>query len=323
MVAITQKELARQLGVSRSLVSMALSDAPAVNAQTKRRIRRAAADLGYVRDLGAATLAGGRARVVGLLLSNLRNPFFEGVADAVQRHAEALDLTAFIATGGNDEERERQVVDRFRALRPAGLIIVSPSSTPQTLQAVARQVPLVVIGQQKTRGLVDLVHIDEAAAATLIAARARQWGARRLALLTEAAAGTDDTIPFRQAAIAAAAAAAGLDFADLATIEAAVALAAASRHGELTISAHNDATAAPLVTALRSAGLIPGGDVAVIGFDDTHVAAQPEFSLTSVRQDPDALAAAALDLVTTRLDNPNRRGRVSVIAPTLTLRASG
>jgi len=63
--------------------------------------------------------------------------------------------------------------------------------------------------------------------------------------------------------------------------------------------------------------------VAVIGFDDTHVAQQLEFNLTSVHQDPDVLAEAALDLVVTRLDNPDRKGRVSVIAPTLTIRGSG
>ena len=89
----TQSDVARLAGVSRGLVSLALSGSPMVAEDSRRRILAAAEELGYTRDLGAATLAAGRSQVLGVVLPDLRNPFFEDLIDALQRRAHgAADL---------------------------------------------------------------------------------------------------------------------------------------------------------------------------------------------------------------------------------------
>ena len=72
----TQADVARMAGVSRGLVSLALAGRPGVSSATRRRIQDAADRLGYSRDLSAASLATGSSPVLGIILPNLRNPFF-------------------------------------------------------------------------------------------------------------------------------------------------------------------------------------------------------------------------------------------------------
>jgi DNA-binding LacI/PurR family transcriptional regulator len=302
---------------------MALADSPLVADRTKERIKASADTLGYVRDLGAAALAGGRSAIAAVLLPDLRNPFFEDLVDSIERHAAERGLLAVVATAGNDPSRERRVVAGLQQLRPAGLVAVSPAATGRTLREYAQELPVVVIGVQGVGGRVDVVHVDEAAAAGLVAARACQWGAQRVAQLPPSAAGRDGAVGFRRDATRRAVLDAGLEYLDLESVAQAVALAGREAVGDLMIAAHNDFTAVNLVAALRAAGSAPGRDVGVIGFDDTYLAKLPEFSLTSVDQGPDALGATAVGFVTSRIDAPEAEGRESVVPPALSVRASG
>ena len=78
--AATQSDVARAAGVSRSLVSLALSGSPKVVADTRRRIREAAASPGYRVNVSASSLARRSSTIIGLVLPNLRNAFFEQVS---------------------------------------------------------------------------------------------------------------------------------------------------------------------------------------------------------------------------------------------------
>jgi DNA-binding LacI/PurR family transcriptional regulator len=322
---VTQKELANRLGVSRSLVSMALSDSPLVAEETRYRIKAAAAELGYVRDIAAANLAIGRSTIVGVLLPDLRNPFFEGVVDALQRHAAANGLLALVATGANDRERERGVIERFQELRAAGLVAVSPAASRRQLQSYAKQLPVVTIGTLPVGGLVDVVHVDEPAAAALIVSRVRELDIPNLVHLALAPPGRhDDTVAVRRDAIAQAAATA-LGFRAYGTIEETLAFVRAEVKAgrRVAVSVHNDVTAVNLTSALRGAGLAVGSDVAVFGFDDTPLAALSEFDLTSLAQGSEALGRTAVELLLDHLANPDRKGREVVVKPHLSIRSSG
>nr|WP_300146425.1 LacI family DNA-binding transcriptional regulator [Propionicimonas sp.] len=326
MSTINQKGLADHLGISRSLVSMALSDSPLVAEETKKRVLAAAAELGYVRDVSAASLAGGRAMAVGVLLPNLRNSFFEGILEPIERLAEVHGLLTLIThTGGtqdatsNYRERERRLVRRLRELRTAGLIAVTPASSARTLQEYARQLPTVVIGARRVGGLADTVHVDEPAAAALIVERALRRGSTRIASLGVWVTGRE-TIEYRNSCLEQAAAG-RLEYSQLDSVEAAVALAGGA--APLTIAAHNDQIAINLITALRGAGVGVGDRVQVIGFDDTHLAEMPQFSLTSVNQNAQEMGAKAVQLLLDRLESPDRSAREVIVEPFLTIRNSG
>ena len=106
----TQRDVARAAGVSRGLVSLALSGSSLVADDTRERIVQVAHELGYTRNLGAASLASKRSPVVGVVLPDLRNPFFESVVDNLQHEADGLGLLPLVATSADDRSRETTVL---------------------------------------------------------------------------------------------------------------------------------------------------------------------------------------------------------------------
>lgn len=322
----TQSDIARVAGVSRGAVSLALSSSPGVGQATRERILKVAEELGYVRNLGAASLAGQFDATVGVILPNLRNPFFETLVAEVQRRGLEVDLLPLIVTSLDEPGREVTVMRKLHELRVAGIIIASPVSPPEQIVKMSATLPIAVIGSASPGGDVDAARMDEAHAARLIAQhlRARRWG-RILHLSAELGSG-DIWVTHRQQALASAFV--GMPFAHATVPDGALIQPIIDAHDPrnrdepLAIIAHNDLLATDVTTALHGLGLTPGRDVAIISFDDTHMAARPEYSLTSIHQDARALAFTALDMLAERGQGLAEPGRDVVVAPTLTVRSS-
>ncbi|QGF22982.1 LacI family DNA-binding transcriptional regulator [Raineyella fluvialis] len=323
----TQSDVARRAGVSRGLVSLALSGSTRVAPQTRRRIVAAAEELGYTRNLGAASLASARSPIVGVVLPNLRNPFFEAVVEAIQEAARGHALLPLVATASNDDALERSVVGRFQELRAAGAVLVSPFAPAATLSAYAELLPVVTVGSEALSPGVDAVHVDEAAAAELLVDHLLARGYREIIHLSPRGQEADPSVSVRRREQVRAMAAHGLSTRILEAEDDAGEvvrrlLAEDPPDVPWAITAHNDLMAMDAVAALRAAGVAVGRDVGVCGFDDTYLAGRAEFSLTSVDQHPALLGEAALDLLVARQADPTRPGQECVIAPRLSVRSS-
>jgi len=112
--AATQSDVARAAGVSRSLVSLALSGSPKVAADTRERIEEVAASLGYRVNVSAASLARKRSSIIGLVLPNLRNAFFEQVAACLAQASARRGLTLFVTVGSDQPEVLHQAIESLR-----------------------------------------------------------------------------------------------------------------------------------------------------------------------------------------------------------------
>lgn len=339
----TQSDVARAAGVSRGLVSRALSGDPSVTPATRKRIMSAAEELGYTRNLGAATLAARRSPVMGVVLPDLRNPFFESIVDALQSEAAAAGLLPLIATASNDRSREATILHRFREFRVAGVAIISPVQTLENLAAAALSLNMVLVGAPGAVDNLTSVHVDEAAAARLIVRHASERGWRKIISISEETGPGQVWAELRRDALAAAAREAGIPFTAL---EAHTGATVSWRLHELLagegsreangpdnpidalqgslIVGHNDLVALDLLAALRAMGYAPGRDVGVIGFDDTHLARRPEFDITSVSQDDAQLARLTVEALTAQADNrrSTAEGREWAVTPSLSVRSS-
>ena len=322
----TQSDVAQAAGVSRGAVSLALSGSPGVGEETRERIRAVAAELGYVRNLGAAALAGQFESALGVVLPDLRNPFFESLVAQIQHRGVSHDRLPLFVTALDDPDQEAMVMRKLHELRVAGIIVVSPVSPPEHLATMSGILPIASIGTEPIGGCADVVHMDEDRAALLISEHVRAGGWRKVLHLSGMPGPGDVWVDRRRRALEEA-------FKDMPFTHVAVRDDALihpvirARNPEdsaepLAIVAHNDLTAMDVISAVRSLGLVPGRDVAVIGFDDTHMAARPEFSLTSIHQDAGDLSQIALDMLRERAANPTEPGREAVLAPTLTVRSS-
>ncbi len=320
----TQRDVAEAAGVSRGLVSLALSDSPGVSPQTKARILQVADQLGYVRNLSAAFLAGGLPTALGVVLPGLRNPFFESVIAEVNRHAEDLGLLPLVVTTGNDPLREQTVIRKLLEMRVAGCVVVAPASPDVDLQRLGRSVPMVVLGAEPIGDMVDVVRMDEGEAATTVFRHLQSRGWERVWHLTPRDARKDRGVEGRACALQEAAG--DLPFTHVIAANdqalAPVLRRALYGGGRPAIITHNDLLGVDVITALRAMGYSPGQDVGVVSYDDTHLAQRPEIQLSSVRQKCSQLVGLALELLVGRGQTPDLPAREAVSHPELAHRAS-
>ena len=134
--AATQSDVARAAGVSRSLVSLALSGSPKVAADTRRRIREVAASPGYRVNVSASSLARRSSTIIGLVLPNLRNAFFERIAACLGRAAARRGLTLFVTVGSDQPQVLHRAIESLLGVRVAGIILVSPWLPREDLLAI-------------------------------------------------------------------------------------------------------------------------------------------------------------------------------------------
>lgn len=139
-------EVAKALGVAPSTVSRAFNDPRKLRPETVQRVRRKAAELGYVRNEHARALITGRAGSLGFIVPDITNPFFPPMVRAAQRAAEQRGLGVFIADTDGNPDRERAMIDRLIP-RVEGLVLASSRLPDADLLAVAEKIPLVLINR--------------------------------------------------------------------------------------------------------------------------------------------------------------------------------
>ena len=141
----TIRELAEYTGLSPAAVSYALRGMQ-VSAETERRVREAAEELGYEADPIARALAGGATAVVGLLVGSLADFWNQELVRAVQRELYGAARSTLVADADGEPARELELAQRLVAQRVDGLVVVPIGPASGGWAAIARQVATVTIG---------------------------------------------------------------------------------------------------------------------------------------------------------------------------------
>ena len=300
------EDVARAAGVSTATVSRALRGLPNVSADTRDRVRAAAAELGYVASPSAASLASGRTHTIGLISPSINRWFFANVIDGAERtlRAQGFDVLLYTFDSPGENPRARVDSDVLRRRVDGILVVGLPLAADEVAALLRLGRPLVCIGWGG-HGQVT-VRLDDRATAAAATNHLIALGHRRIAHLTGA---PDDVAPSsppveRAAGWRDALTAAGIDVDP-----------ALERHGQFTVEggraamreliatapdltavfAASDEMAMGAILALREAGLTVPADVSVIGVDGHDLGEL--VGLTTLAQPASEQGAAAARIV--------------------------
>ena len=323
----TIRQLAEYTGLSPAAVSYALRGLH-VSAETEERVRQAAAELGYEADPIARALAGGETGVVGLLVGSLSDFWNQELVRAVQRELYGAQRSTLVADGDGEPARELELAQRLVDQRVDGLVVVPVGPASGDWVTIARQLPLVTIGDALpgVTAAGEVVFDNERGVEETL----RHLGAlghRRVTVLSWAA----ETSPDRAAERAAVASARALE------IECDLVACAYSLNGSRPLALEllrapdrptavlclSDSIAYGVYVACAELGLSIPGDVAVAGFGDHPISRLLDPPLTSTFWDVDQAAELATRFLEQALgDDGPQPTRREVIVPALVTRAS-
>ncbi len=319
----TIRDVAARAGVSKSLVSLALQNAPRVSPETRAAILAAAGELGYRRNAAAHALGAGRTRTIGVFVLDLHNPVTADVLDAVQAEARRRDYRTIVVVGGDDADAERAELEKLLEFRVEGVIALGHRLPAGLEAAVGAHCPGVVIGS--AHGPVphlDSVSTDDVQGAGLAVDHLVALGHRRIAYIDG---GSSSVARDRRRGYRSAMTRHGLadaicvipgSFTDEGGHRGACrALDAADPPTALFVV--NDLAAIGALAAVAERGLSVPDDVSVVGFDGTRLAGLRPLSLTTVGQPLAELGTLAVARLCGRLDgDPPGQSRTR-LPPTL------
>ncbi len=142
----TIKEIAKQLKVSISTVSRALSDHPRIGLRTKMRVQQLAKELNYEPNAQAISFKQKKTFVIGVILPYIREEFFSEAISGIETAAMEHEYTILFGQSHDDPEREKKVVETMKKQRVDGLIISlsKQTNTYEHLQALDKyDIPVV------------------------------------------------------------------------------------------------------------------------------------------------------------------------------------
>ncbi|MBP7275839.1 MAG: LacI family DNA-binding transcriptional regulator [Kiritimatiellae bacterium] len=325
---ITQKEMARRLGISASLVSRALSgtaDRIGADPNTVRRIHQTARALGYVPSAAARQLRGAGQAVIGLAVADLQDPFFgPAVAEIItqfHRAGYALALTGFERRKADPADVELLLQHDLRAL-----LLLGEGSLAWTRRFKERKIPMVRLGRgPRAPGMEEIRH-DETLGMTRVADHLIRLGHRRFALAGARQPVHENRLEQARKILVEH----GIRRADCLTALGSGAVLTAGAEAADMISKRlgtnwptavicsSDAIAMGIIRGAGERGIPVPGRVSVTGYDDLALAELATPPLTSVRQPFSAMVAAALR----RVQTGRPAAPAETFAPELMIRGS-
>jgi DNA-binding LacI/PurR family transcriptional regulator len=294
---VTLLDVARHCGVSRATVSLVLNDSPLVATKTRDRVSQAMVELGYVYNRAAASLRTQHSDAIGVVLTNITNPYFAEFAAGLQDTLTSSGTVPLLAVSGEDRAIQHRLVKSLVERNVDGIVLVpahgtAPGDLPDLLGT-----PLVLLARRLNGMAVDYVGAQNRDGGYAAAEHLFGHGCRRIAFVggfadssarEERAGGVAEFLndhgltlhgdhsvvceparpQARQAALRLLTKDPGVEGADGSNIDG--------------IVCFSDVVAFGVLDAIADSGRRIGSDVRVIGFDDVHDAGLNRPSLSSV-----------------------------------------
>ena len=325
--APTIRDVAARAGVSKSLVSLVLQGDARVSDARRNAVQQAMAELGYRPNLRARALSRNRTDTVGVLLNDLRNPWFIDLLAGLATTLRSSGLSPILADSHTDRRIGIGSVETLLGQEVDGLVVVGTTEEAEAIATAATQLPVVLAGtREPALPNVDIVVNDDLAGARSAARHLIGLGHQRIAHLR----GPGEVGSLRLEGFQQCLREAGLDaetYIETGGMSEESGYAAARRllsrpDRPTAILAFNDVAAIGALSAADDLGLSVPKDLSLIGYDNTHLARIRHISLTSVDNGNFPVGAQAGRYLIERLANPGLESRLHLVPTMLEVRSS-
>ena len=326
MRPVTLADIARAAGTSPSTASRALSGRGYVSAAARERLRDTANRLGYVPNASARALKQRTSRVIGVAVSDLRNPFYAELAAGIEETLRANDYQAVVISYDNADDEELAAARTFLALRAPGVIMTPVGRDAAGLFAKHGTV-VVEVERRLAGGPCDSVVVDNARGAEAAVRHLFELGHRRIGILVLDTEWTTDV--GRYTGYFRAHTEAGIPVDDGLIVRARADTDATQRIADLVdraaptaIFAANNVLAEQTWRLVRARNLRLPDDLSLVAFDDIPWMGMVEPGVTAVAQPTVEMGRRAARLLLRRLREPYADAAIEFMEPSLVVRGS-
>lgn len=319
--AVTIRDVAAHAGVSLGTASRVLSGHPATSAEARTRVTAAVAALGYRPNAQARSLRLTRTHAIGLLVSDVRNPFFADVAHAAEQAALGADYVTLLGNANENVDQQDRYLETFLTQRVDGVVLAPQGLGSGSLEAlIESRMPVVFVDRTVEGFDVPSVTTDSRSGLEEAVAHLVNAGHTRIGFIggpQSISTGRDrydafiDALPRHGVVVDRSLITFG-DFQEESGIRAAEQLLSQSIRPTAILAADN-LMALGALAAIRRRGLHLGQDIDVVAFDDIEWLAHFDPPISVIAQDAGAVGRYAVELLL-RLINGDEPE--SVVLPT-------
>ncbi len=309
MPQATIRDVAAAAGVSVASVSRVVNGSNGVSERVRDRVLAAVAELGYRPNRAARSLRTRAAAVIGLIISDITNPFFTSMVRGVEDAAQAAGFSVVLANADEDLAKELQYLEVAAAEQMAGVVLSPASSRHTSIDLLAeRGIPIVTVDRRLRDAGVDSVTVNNQQAACDATTHLIEQGCRQIGFVAGPSETT--TAAGRLAGYQEALSAAGRDFQESLLAygdyrvdggRAATATLLELSEGIDGLFVSNNLMTIGALQALHERSLTIPGDVALVGFDDMSWSIGYRPSLSLVQQPTYEIGHQAATLLLKRI----------------------
>ncbi len=311
-MAVTLKEVAERAGVSRSAVSRTFTDGASVSDKMRRKVEKAAKDLGYSPNALASSLTTGRTKLIGLVSNNFHNPIFLEVFDLFTRGLQDRGLRPLLVNLTEETDPENSV-RMLRQYSVDGVVVASSTLPPEFAKAFRDAgVPVVhSFGRASSAPQVHVVGIDNVECGRMAGRELARRGYTHVGFLggpADATSTQDRHTGFASEMSAHPDIKTSHSFADAYSFD-------AGRREMIRLLQNNPAQAyfcgddvlsIGALSAIDDSGLSCPDDIGLIGLNDMEMSRWENIDLTTIHQPIRQIVTSSIELMVAMLDDPER-----------------
>jgi len=328
MSTVRIKEVAKLARVSTATVSHVINETRFVSDSTKQKVLSAIERIGYTPNIHARNLASGQSRTLGLIISDITNPFFPDLVKSIQERALELGYDVIVLNTNYEPERDALYVQRLLELRVRGVMILTTEMNLSVIERLSsREIPVAFLDIGRVGPHLSNIRIDYERGVHEAVEHLLKLGHRQIAFISGPV--RFKSAQFRRHAFLetmknhrASLHTEPLIFEGnfrLESGEQVVREMAAFKSRPTAILAANDLMAVGALRGLRRAGLQVPKDVSVVGCDDIALAELTDPQLTTIMIPRAKIGAAAVEAI---LQTGSTEGREIKISTQLIVRQS-